>query len=275
MNTPSMKLGFVMLLSASLLASCQDGNNDSQGASETTPSPTITLADVPASPEFPDAKLGIKNIKTTQHGDSVKVQFMFNVQNYELKAQTDDAANKGCNNSAQGQHIHFIMDNAPYIALYEPTHEITLPKNSDHYLMAFLSRSYHESLKNKDAAVLYHFRINENGKVEKLEDPSQPMVFYSRPKGDYLGNDIENLLLDFYVWNATLGEDALVKARIETDGIDTTFHFSSWKSTFIQNLPEGKVKVTLTLTDGNGNRIEGPMTEVTREVSLAKQEPLP
>lgn len=273
MKTIYAKTGGVLLLAGfALLTSCQENstnNNTEEG------SVAIAIGDVPPSPEFADATLILQNVKAVPAGDSVKVQFAFDVKNYELKAQTADAAGKGCNNSAQGQHIHFILNNSPYTALYEPRHEITLPRNTTHYLMAFLSRSYHESLKNPGAALLYHFQIDENGAVKQLDDPGTPMIFYSRPKGDYLGADTENLLLDYYIWNADAGEDFRVKAAISADGIDTTLVFNDWQSRFLQQMPMGKASIKLTLIDRNGNKMSGPETEVTREIGLAQQEPLP
>lgn len=224
--------------------------------------------------EFPDAKLALGNVIATPVGDSVKLSFTFNVKNYELKQQTGDTNSSLCNNSVQGQHIHFILDNRPYVALYEPKHEVTVAKNTEHYVMAFLSRSYHLSLKNERAALLYRFSIDEAGKLEKQEDPKTPMVFYSRPKGDYLGKDTENLLLDFYVWNATLGADYSVKADVSTGGRDTTFIISEWKPYFLKNLAMGKTSIKLMLLDKDGKKVDGPNTEVTRDINLAKDEPM-
>lgn len=261
---------------AALLSSCQEsGNHTHEAADMGSSRPSIVLADVPGSPEFPDAALALKDVKATASGDSVKLRFAFDVKNYELKKQTADADGKGCNNSPQGQHIHFILNNAPYIALYEPAYEITVAKNTEHILMAFLSRSYHESLKNKEAALVYHFRVRDNGTIEKLDIPSTPMVFYSRPKGDYTGEDIKNLLFDFYVWNTSLQSDYQVKAKISGGDVDTTLEMKEWKSYFLQNMPEGKINITLTLTDAAGNKVDGPETEVSRDFTLAKDEPLP
>lgn len=242
----------------------------------TTPqAPQLSMAPVSASPEFPDAKLGIGSVTAAKQGeDSVKVSFTFNVKNYELKSQTADAEGKQCNNSAQGQHIHFIMDNKPYVALYEPKHEVTLAKNTEHHLLVFLSRSYHESIKTPGAAAIYHFKVDENGKLQKLDEPKTPMVFYSRPKGDYLGKDTENLLFDFYVWNATLGADYKVKALVKTEGGEMPFDITEWKPQFIKGMPMGKSSITLTLQDKDGKRVDGPETEVTREFNLSKDEPM-
>ncbi|MCC6186090.1 MAG: hypothetical protein IT256_02945 [Chitinophagaceae bacterium] len=237
----------------------------------------ISLIPVVGSPEFLNAALTLRSANAIEIGkDSIKIDFAFDVKNYNLKNQTSDAGNKQCNNSDKGQHIHFIMDNAPYVALYEPKYSLSLPKNSEHYLMCFLSRSYHESIKTKGAAFVYHFRIDEQGKMIKLDEPTTPMVFYSRPKGAYLGDDSTNLLLDYYVWNGTLGNDLKVKASIknENNGQSKELSMDSWQAMFIQHLGTGKSSISLSLTDKDGNAVAGPMTSVTREFQVAAQEPL-
>lgn len=237
----------------------------------------INMTEVKGSPEFFGATISLRDVSTTPDGENVKVTFDFNVKNYALKKQTEDAASKMCNNSDQGQHIHFILDNEPYAALYDPTHTVSLPKNTEHYLLAFLSRSYHESLKNKEAALMYHFKIDDKGNAVKMDDPGTPMVFYSRPKGDYVGEDnTTNLLFDFYPWNTKLsGNGNKILAHIQADNMDTTIRIANWQAYFLHHLPMGKPKITLTLADKDGNKIDGPMTEVTREFTLAYDEPLP
>src|SRR5690606_20788924 len=153
---------------------------------------------------FPNASLTIANVNTEAVGDSVKVTFDFSVSNYELTKQTEDRHAEHAANSAEGQHIHFILDNSPYVALYKPTHTVTLAKGSEHTLLVFLSRSYHLSVKSENASALLKFKIDENGLYQKLKEPKEPMLFYSRPKGDYKGKDTENVLLDFYIKNAKL-----------------------------------------------------------------------
>lgn len=242
-----------------------------------TSAASITLADVPASPDFPGAQLTMATPVATASGtDSAKVSFAFNVKNYELKSQTGDAGGKLCNNSDKGQHIHFILDNMPYVALYEPKHEATLAKNSTHSLICFLSRSYHESIKSDGAAVVYNFKIDEAGKMVAAPNPAGPQLFYSRPKGDYLGKDTANVLLDFYLANAKLGDDLMVKADIlnETTGATASFDLKEWKPKFIQNLGTGKCMVTLSLVNKDGKTAEGPNTTISRKFNLAASEPI-
>ncbi|MCZ2355785.1 MAG: hypothetical protein LC115_03670 [Bacteroidia bacterium] len=267
-------------LTISIFTSCNNTNKEvssetNSGAESNTPAETpmkvITLSDFSASPDFPDAQLAIKDVKTEMKGkDSVKVTISYNVKGYELKHQTESDIAKECNNSKDGQHIHFILDNTPYAALYEPTRSFVVPVNSKHYVMSFLSRSYHESLKNKNAGVLLYFSVNEKGVYKKLDNPQNPMIFYSRPKGDYAGNDTQNILLDFYVYNATLSPNGnKVKASIN----DSTFTLDTWKPTFIQNAPMGALKVKLELLDKDGNTVSGENTVIERTVQLAAETP--
>jgi hypothetical protein len=273
-------LSFAIVLSL-LLAACN--NNVKQETASTTdttmkekPLGPITLTDVDKSPEFPDAKLTIAQVMAEKMlKDSAKVTFNFSIKNYELMQQTDDASDKSCNNSDKGQHIHFILDNKPYVALYEPKYEVVLPLKSEHTLLVFLSRSYHESLKNKTAAYVYHFKIDENGKVKNLGEQKTPMIFYSRPKGDYAGeHNTANILLDFYLRNVELSADGYkVKVKLNTPKKDSTFTLTEWKSHFLKNIPMGKSSITLTLIDKAGKKVNGPFTEVTREFNLTKGEP--
>lgn len=279
--TKNRLLTVTVAATALCIASCQNNSGstetsttDSTAATANMPAQPVVLEEVQNAQEFPGAALSMGNVTATAAGDSVKLAFNFNVKGYELKNQTADSTSKLCNNSDKGQHIHFILDNKPYVALYEPKHETTVAKNSEHYVMAFLSRSYHMSLKNKGVAVLYHFKVDENGKLQKMDNPTTPMVFYSRPKGDYLGKDTENILFDFYVWNATLGADYKVKADISTGGKDTSIMISEWKPYFLKNLAMGKSTLKLTMVDKDGNKVQGDNTEVSRDINLSKDEPM-
>lgn len=284
MKQLTRSLLFIVAGSSLLFTSCGSANNNDkkEGANDSvsTPYPKIELALVANSPEFKDAQLQVKGVKSTivEGSDSVKLSFEFDVKNYELKNQTLDAEGKMCNNSAKGQHIHFILDNQPYVALYEPKYEVVVPIKSEHYVMAFLSRSYHESIKSKGAAQLYHFSVNEKGQLTKLAVPATPMIFYSRPKGDYIGKDTANVLLDFYVWNTTLATDSnKVKAEISNPAIpnhDTAIVITDWKPYFIHNLGTGKSKITLTLVDKDGKPLTGDNATVSRNFQLAAEEPL-
>jgi hypothetical protein len=279
-----MKMRTLLLIAAGCTFFTACGNNATTSSKtsatdslKTVPMPAVVLAGVTTSPDYKDASITVSAKAEKIGKDSAKVSFAFTVKNYNLKMQTPDNTNKSCANSKDGQHIHFILDNKPYKALYEPKNDVTLPNDGkEHYLMAFLSRSYHESVKSPGAAVVYHFKIDEKGNLVKLEGPKTPMLFYSRPKGDYIGNDTMNLLLDYYVWNCQVTKTGFkVKADIANENRPAqqlSTIIDNWEPHFINNLGTGKSKVTITLVDSTGKAVEGPMTNAVREINLSATE---
>ncbi|MFT4061341.1 MAG: hypothetical protein QM642_03180 [Edaphocola sp.] len=277
MNIKSVVLSCAAF-SAVSFAACNGGSSTESNTDTAVAAPAglpaepISIKPVGESPAYPDAKLSIKDVKGALAGtDSVKVTIDYEVKNYELKNQTADAGSKSCNNSKDGQHIHFILDNNPYAALYEPTKTFTVAANSEHYVMSFLSRSYHESVKSPGAAVLYRFKVDDKGNVAKLEIPKTPMIFYSRPKGEYVGEDTKDLLLDFYVYNTTLSATG-DKVKVNINGSD--FTIDQWQPYFIQNAPMGDLTVKVQLVDKDGKDYTGDNATVSRIVKLAAEEPV-
>lgn len=273
------KLILPFIAFAGILASCND-NTSNNNAANTTDTNTVATNTasmtvnplVNPSPEFEKAKLGINSIKAVKLGnDSATVTITYNVENYELKAQTTDATTKGCNNSKDGQHIHFILNNNPYTALYEPKHTFNVALDHEYYLMSFLSRSYHEAVKSKDAAKLVHFTVDKNAQVTQLDAPSAPMLFYSRPKGDYVGKEnTDKVLLDYYIYNPNPEKNYHVTAKIN----GSEFQLPTWQPYLIENAPMGDLEVVLELTDDQGTKMEGVNTKVNRTATLATAEPV-
>jgi hypothetical protein len=186
--------------------------------------------------------------------------FDFEAGNYELKKQTEDAEEHKLANSSKGQHIHLILNNGPYDARYNADFEKEL--DDGHYVaLAFLSRSYHESVKNEDAYELKQFTV---GDAEMKDiDLSSPHMFYSRPKGTYSGKGAGKILLDFYLVNTDLSKDGnTVKATIN----GTDFEFHKWQPYAVEGFESDTVNIKLELVDGEGNQIESPFNPVQREI---------
>ena len=156
-----------------------------------------------------------------------------------------------------------IIDNAPYLAKYTSSFEADM-SDGEHYTLAFLSRSYHESIKTDQANITKKVQV-KGGKIVKSEDVAQPMLFYSRPKGTYVGKkDTEKVMLDFYLKNADLGNNYKVKADINGE----THMLDKWQPYYIEGLPMGDNSITLTLVDTKGNKIDTPLNPVTRNFVL-------
>ena len=214
----------------------------------------ITLTKLEGSPPYLNAKISTASITLGNENEYV---FSFDVSDYELGAQTINNVESQLANSDKGQHIHFIVNNGPYSAHYINNFKKKLNDNNN-VILAFLSRSYHESVKNSNAFVLT--QIGEN-KV----DLNNEFLFYSRPKGTYKGKDTEKLLLDFYLVNTTISPGGnKVKATIN----NTEFIITEWAPYYLQGLPKGEIKIKLELINSEGKLVDSPFNPSERTVIL-------
>lgn len=213
----------------------------------------ISITKVEGSAPYLNSSLSLEEIKI----DENDYTFSFDVSDYTLGMQSIKDFNYTLANSKKGQHIHFIVNNGPYSAHYSESFTKKLDEKNN-IILAFLSRSYHESVKNSNAYVLTQIG---NEKIDLTDE----FLFYSRPKGTYKGVDTEKLLLDFYLVNTNLSSTGnKVKATIQ----DTEFIIEEWAPYYIEGLPKGEIKIKLELIDASGNLIDSPFNPSNRTVIL-------
>ena len=262
-NSNNLTLLLVLAMSA-FACTPQQGNNQEEAAEETVVSEKvvsgITLTKAPASPEYPEATLTKNDLSIEQN----TLNYSFDVQNYELGVQTSDAAVRGIANSEKGQHIHYIVNNGPYAAHYMADIPDQL-EAGNYVVLAFLSRSYHESVKSEGAYFIENITVGDVTPSEA--DLTAPHLFYSRPKGTYSGADTEKVMLDFYLLNETISPDGnKVKATINGN----EFMIEEWAPYYIEGMPMGENTIKLELIDAEGNLIEGPFNVVERTITLSE-----
>ena len=234
-----MRKYYIIILSALLAFSC-DNNK-------------IKISKVEGSPKYEDAALVLNELNSGS-----ELEFSFDVKNYKLGAQTEHEFQYSLANSKKGQHIHLIINNNPYSAHYTNKFKKKLDPDNG-VILAFLSRSYHESVKNKNAYIFTQY-----GDLEKI-DLDKQYLFYSRPKGTYTGQDTKKLLLDFYLINTTISKNGnKVRATIN----DEEFLIDEWSPYYIEGLPKGEVKIKLELINSSGELIDSPFNPSIRTVIL-------
>ncbi|WP_373513903.1 hypothetical protein [Persicitalea sp.] len=262
-----IKLLSVLAFASVMAVSCQE-TKENEGETDTAMQDNsgITMERLEGSAQYDGASLALESPTNTNVKAAGEVDFAFKVGDYELGTQTDSPVKSMLANSDKGQHIHFILDNDPYSAHYEPGFKKEIPAGT-HYVVAFLSRSYHESVKNANSFVAKKMVVGDAGMDDKDVDLDKPTLIYSRPKGEYSGADTENLLLDFFLLNTTLSESGN-KVRATINGKE--FMITEWAPQVIKGLPKGEVTVKLELLDGDGNLIPGGFNEVTRTVTLTE-----
>lgn len=221
----------------------------------------ITLSTNTLATTFDDARLALIAPAENDASFSDSTMFRFGVDNYDLAINTSDPLSGQCANSGKGQHIHFILNNEPYSAHYNAEFKKQLPAGNN-VLLAFLSRSYHMSVKSKDAYVLAEFNAGDN--MDEF-DQSAPHMFYSRPKGAYVGDNAKKVMLDFYLINTDLKDHGyLVRASI--NGV--SFDLDTWQPFFIEGLQEGENTISLELLDSEGELVPSPYNPVERTISV-------
>lgn len=248
------------------LTACQSEKKEAKKETPITkPAPVekvnkYTLTPFTPSPQYPTAKI---DAMTYENGT-----FDFKISgDYKLGVQTSDADSKMCANSGKGQHIHLIVGTAPYAAKYVSSfaHDVA---DGEHQLLAFLSRSYHESIKSPGASKAVTVMVKDK-KITSSQPIETPTLFYSRPKGTYVGkSNYEKVMLDFFLTNVDLGKGYTVRANINGEIHDII----KWQPYYIKGLPVGENTITLTLLK-DGKAVQSSINPVTRKFTL-KADPL-
>ncbi|WP_138434340.1 hypothetical protein [Winogradskyella algicola] len=264
----------VLALAVVFATACKETKKETEAVEDATEQATnkkedskISIAPLSDSPAYADAQLMLDTPETMVINDAGDVDFDFTLKNYTLGELTDSPNKERLANSGKGQHIHFILNNQPYSAHYEPNIKKEIPAG-EHHLVAFLSRSYHESVKNDNSMVVRKLVVGSDAKDSKNLDMEAPTLIYSRPKGTYVGKDTENLLLDFFVLNTELS-DTGNKVIATINGEE--FTITKWEPYVVTGLPMGEVTINLKLVDADGNVLPGPFNTVERKVTLKSE----
>ena len=202
-----------------------------------------------------------------------------------------------------GNHIHVILDNQPYEAYYNLGQEFELRNvaDGDHTLRVFPSRPWHESYKNEGAFQMVKFAVKNGGaQPEKPAttangetmanaetakptpegrdmkestagdvDPKKPLLTFSRPKGEYKGNDTTDIMIDFWLSNAKLvGDGGEYKVRYTINDVEPRI-LEKWAPIWLSRWADGKHTIKLELLDKDDNVVDnGGYNVTTREITV-------
>ncbi|NET74292.1 MAG: hypothetical protein F6K62_26235 [Sphaerospermopsis sp. SIO1G2] len=171
-----------------------------------------------------------------------------------------------------GPHLHVILDNEPYIAVYDLDKPLVLKDLSagTHTLRVFASRPWHESFKNEGAYAQMQFHVLTKSE-DNNPDPDLPLLTYSRPNGSY---GAEPIMLDFYLTNAPLHiatennpEDTLSNWRIRCTINGESFILDRWQTVYLKGFKPGKNWVELEFLDNQGNPVKNVFNSTVRLIN--------
>lgn len=102
-------------------------------------------------------------------------------------------------------------------------------------------------------------------------DPTKPLLTYSRPKGEYKGEDASVIMIDFWLSNAKLkGDGGEYRIRYFVNDDEARF-IDKWDPVFLSGWLGGKHTVRLELLDKDGRPVEnGGYNTTTRTITVVK-----
>ncbi len=171
-----------------------------------------------------------------------------------------------------GPHLHVILDNQPYRAVYDVNQPLTFSDLAPgtHTLRVFASRPWHESFKNAGAYAQIKFHVFTKTE-DNTPDPSLPLLTYSRPQGSY---GAEPILLDFYLTNAPLPilakdnpENPMADWRVRCTINGESFVLDRWQSVYLKGFKPGKNWIKLEFLDRQGNPVVNAFNSTTRTIT--------
>ncbi len=210
--------------------------------------------------------------------------------------------------TGKGNHIHVILDNQPYEAYYElgQPFELRNVVAGKHTLRVFPSRPWHESYKDDGAFQMVTFTVKGGGDATKPTttnsgqtvaspspnaspaappregkdyaastagevDAAKPLLTYSRPKGEYKGEDADPIMIDFWLVGAKLqGEGGEYRVRYIVDDDEPKF-IDKWEPIWLSGWLSGKHTVLLELVDKDGRPVEnGGYNSTKRDITVVK-----
>ena len=183
-----------------------------------------------------------------------------------------------------GKHVHLILDNNPYKPIYDTKAPVRLSElvqgpigEGEHVLVAFPSRSDHESVKpdkGKAPLAIVAFFVGKKGKP--TFDPKAPMMIYSRPKGTYNGPSLTaRVLVDFYLHNVKLGQEQTIQLAVSGPGAEALqpLVIKEWKPYLLENLRNGDYGITMQLLDQQGRPVPGDWNKAHRTITINRDAP--
>jgi hypothetical protein len=185
------------------------------------------------------------------------------------------------NTAPDDKHVHVILDNRPYVAIYDTGKPIKLSRllqgeklsEGHHVLVAFPSRATHESVKTDGAFAIAEFFVGKKGPPSV--DTAKPMLIYSRPKGPYEGDKASRILIDFYLSRVALapGKER-VRITVKGPGIDSEKVVTAERfgpPFYLVNPQDGTYTVRAELVGSDGKPIAGTWNDTSRTITVLKE----
>lgn len=232
-----------------------------------------------STPSYSDASLGIDEPKEGVVYPEAPSRVDLNLSGVDLGVPTPGADERGIAMSGKGQHVHLIVDNLPYQAVYDVSGlaELSTPSLDSglHVLRAFPSRQWHESVKSDGAFAMTHFFVGDTTRqgvrTQLPYVPGEPVLTYSRPKGTYEGAAADSIMVDFWLTGAELGPDDHRVRLVVDDSL--TWTLEDWVPHYLLGLGDGEHEISLQLLAPDLTPVPGAFNQTSRTITVVRSSP--
>jgi hypothetical protein len=301
---------FILTITLALFAACESAstntnteNSNSANSNTQTAPEKLSVVERPESIKEKMKARGEQDNATPELTvESPKENEIINSSTVKIKVKVGGDLKMGKDESGAGNHVHVILDNQPYAAHYmwDEGFELRNVTDGEHTLRMFPSRPWHESYKNEKAFKVIKFTVKdgkadetkpttddkgntmadakndmEGATVEKSTsgnvDFTKPLLTYSRPKGDYKGEDAEAIMIDFWLSNAKLkGDGGEYQVRYTINGGEPQM-IEKWEPIWISGWKNGVKSIRLELVDKDGKLVQnGGYNSTLRQITVSK-----
>ncbi|MBF5060163.1 hypothetical protein [Candidatus Neptunochlamydia vexilliferae] len=212
------------------------------------------------------------------------INVQLRVEGFPLGVITQNDRAKEIYNDPEGQAIHVVIDNEPYL-IYNQSFEDSFDENREYYdkivsfhipfnlrpgqhvIRAFPARSYGESLKGRGPFTSEVFYFQDRKKSDTMNvDLKGPYLTYNEPQGRYPASQSNPILLDFLLSNCDLSSDGY-KVRLTVDEQEIQL-LTDYVPYYLYGLSPGKHTIKLELLDKNGALVPGFFNVTEREITI-------
>lgn len=244
----------------------------------------VTVSPVASSPEANTVVTRIIFPRPYENKRKTPINVQLRIEGFPLGVMTQNDRAKEIYDDPEGQAIHVIIDNHPYL-IYNQSFEDSFDENREYYdkilsfpipftlkpgqhvIRAFPARSYGESLKGRGPFAAQVFYFQDRKKADTLNiDLQKPYLTYNEPQGRYPAGTGDPILVDFLLSNCNLSTDGFkVRLSVDSQVIQVLTESAPY---YMYGLSPGKHTVKMELLDKNNQIVPGFFNVTEREIDI-------
>ena len=180
----------------------------------------------------------------------------------------------------EGSYIQYILDGVPYKPVTDPKEQPLLKSlaegdkalaEGEHVLAIYVARKNHELVKHADALLVRRFFVRKKtaGGWRYSDDP---LMVLGPPQGTFEGVAAQQITVDFFVLNTSLGEKGnSISMTLTGPGLDEEGkrrYVTSWVPYMVWAPSDGEYTLTLELVDAKGELVKSPWNPTVRKFTV-------